>query len=695
MEIVVNNVFLDIDETETIALNYSIDDLSDISSKATDYTKTFTLKGTNKNNQAFGHFFEPSKYIAKELSTIPSESNSFAFFNPQKSIDATMYKDGIHIMDGELKLLKVNVVDSVVFYEVVFFGKLGSLYNELRYPTRYKLSDVVSGSMVYDQNVVEMPQPIGSDVTFPYINYGNNILPDYPFYNCRPAFKVKYLIDNIFAKTKFVYDCPFFNTAFFNRLYIPNNQQILSQKGTGLVEDNTQAANSFSSGIGSSTDKVEYNGSSFHDFTTTNNMEFEYTGSNTIKVNITAKVVAKVDLFISALFKSTAECAIWLNGSVIPNADISFIQDFNGGFFLTANDVTINTNDVIKVEWFTLGSVIGQTDIDIFGGVGFLKIESTEIIDIPISIGDTINYKDVIPQGVYCDDFLTSILKMFNLYVRQRKYTNILDIRTYDEFYSSVDVEDWTNKVDLSNDEITPISEVMAQKIELRYEKDNDYLNDEYSKKYNEGYGDLIHVDGVGESTDEVSVIFSATPTYAETSDELITAGIFKQEKATGVMSATASKIRILQLYECTHSVDKFNLKDNQASDITPSTDVAGAGTIIAAIMWDNPLIPTNGIFFESLGFGSPNELYYNTGTNSTFNIGLFNSFFSNYFGEIMDASSVLLTCNVRLNVMDVHNLDFGKAKIINGVKYRLINISDFDLNNDKLALCTFLKIIE
>jgi hypothetical protein len=60
-----------------------------------------------------------------------------------------------------------------------------------------------------------------------------------------------------------------------------------------------------------------------------------------------------------------------------------------------------------------------------------------------------------------------------------------------------------------------------------------------------------------------------------------------------------------------------------------------------------------------------------------------------------MDASSIILTCNVRLDTMDVHNLDFSKGKIINGVKYRLIGIEDFDLNNNKLAMCKFLKVIE
>jgi hypothetical protein len=285
---------------------------------------------------------------------------------------------------------------------------------------------------------------------------------------------------------------------------------------------------------------------------------------------------------------------------------------------------------------------------------------------------------------------------MFNLYIRPKKYTNILEIKTYDEFYSTTDIEDWTTKVDLSNYDITPTSEVMAQKIELRYENDTDYLNEEYKKKYNEGYGDLIHSDGVGDSVDNVNVIFTATPTYAETSDPLITAGIFKLEKATGVMSATASNIRILQVYDCAHpTADKFYFTDNQASDTAVGANLFVLGTVIAATMWDNPLIPTNGIYFENVGFGSPNELYYNTGTNSTYNVGLFNSFFSSYFAEIMDASSIILTCNVRLDAMDVHNLDFSKGKIINGVKYRLIGIEDFDLNNNKLAMCKFLKVIE
>lgn len=699
MEIVCNGVFLDVDKNESIPLNYSISDIADIASRSTDYSKTFTLEGTAKNNLVFGHFYEPSKFIGKELSLADSTDNMFMFFNPQKTIAAEMFINNVLILEGYLKLLKVHSTNGVIRYDVIIYGKLGDLFNNLRNPNRLLLSDLDLGDPIEYTNklIGDSHTNYGSEnVTFPYINYGNNILPQYPYFNVRPAFKVLHLIDLIFSKSKYTYNCPFFSTAFFNRLHIPNNQERLSMKGKDLVSKGTIVANSITGGINNTIENVSIINSNLKYFTTSNNEEFEYinTTSNKVDISVTLNAVIDVKKFLGVPLE--VSCAILLNGNFInqPTNGVSFVNDFTGSITIEVKDLTLSAGDIIKVEWNVAGNAFIGSSVD-YTNVGSFSIASQEIQTLPITFSDNIILNEVIPQGVYCDDFLTSILKMFNLYVRPSKtISNQVDILTYDEFYSLTDYEDWTLKVDNINYELTPTINELPSIYNFNYKSDNDHLNDEYKKKFNEGYGDLKWNNSLGDKEENIELIFSATPDYAETNDELITSGIFKLNKSDGKMSATSSNIRIVQLRQFDAS-NSNEFTDNQPSDLTANSVVNNESRMILASMWDNPLIPNNGTYFESLCFASPNELYYNTGANSTFSVGLYSAFYSQHVAELTDASSFIITCNIQLNEMDIHNLDFRKYKVIEGVLYKLLSITDFDINNNKLAKCTLIKVID
>lgn len=56
----------------------------------------------------------------------------------------------------------------------------------------------------------------------------------------------------------------------------------------------------------------------------------------------------------------------------------------------------------------------------------------------------------------------------------------------------------------------------------------------------------------------------------------------------------------------------------------------------------------------------------------------VFNAYYSPYFAEITDKDSRLLTVNVRLNEVDIYNLDFSKFIYIDGGLYRINKIIDY-----------------
>jgi len=102
----------------------------------------------------------------------------------------------------------------------------------------------------------------------------------------------------------------------------------------------------------------------------------------------------------------------------------------------------------------------------------------------------------------------------------------------------------------------------------------------------------------------------------------------------------------------------------------------------------DDPITPT-----QDLNFGAPSEVYFTVGTYPSQN--LFNRFWSNYIAEIADKDSKLLTCHVYLKPLDIAQLDFGKAVFIDGVRFRLNKVSDYDVTNNELVKVELLKIID
>lgn len=96
------------------------------------------------------------------------------------------------------------------------------------------------------------------------------------------------------------------------------------------------------------------------------------------------------------------------------------------------------------------------------------------------------------------------------------------------------------------------------------------------------------------------------------------------------------------------------------------------------------------------INFGVPSELYFTLATGNLTN-NLFNTYYSPYMAEIVDKDSRLVTCYVKLNEIDIFNLDFSKFIYIDGGLYRLIKVVDFvagGYDNTKVELLRVIKTL-
>jgi hypothetical protein len=246
-----------------------------------------------------------------------------------------------------------------------------------------------------------------------------------------------------------------------------------------------------------------------------------------------------------------------------------------------------------------------------------------------------------------------------------------LNLIPYIDFYNteSSTYLDWSDKVDRSQViKIKPMSEVTALYYQFKYKTDSDFFNDDYKKKYNEGYGDRIFDNQLEftKDTQSVEVIFSATPLVGYIDRDKVISTIYK--KTNGVEESTDHNIRILRAKKIT-GVISWKIYSTTNTELLTTSVFPYAGHL------DDP-----DLAFSDLNFGVAKELYFDLVTGGLQN-NLFNIFYSGYFGEIIDKDSRLLTCKMHFKPSDIYNLDFSRFIWLDGVLYRLVKIKDYSDN--------------
>jgi hypothetical protein len=667
-EIYIENYRLDLTNEIETDFTYAIDDVNDFGSKNTSYSKTITIAGNGNNNQIFGFVFDLGNANFTD-NTLPNVNYNF---NASKSANCKIFIDKIQIFKGVLRLLEIVNERGRIEYQCSVFGELGGFITALGNKKIEQLDFGIADQTYNETTIANSWDSIaGSGVYYPLIDFGgastNKI--DFDFKTFKPALYVRQYMEKIIGSSGYTWDFPLLSTSLMNRLVVPNNQIQLTTLSSTLFDADATASTY------TSIQYARYTISTLGSFSTNvNNDQFTYTPVTSIITNIycayagliksTTSVPTSVTFYLKKNATILSQTTI-----AVPTTNIPF------GINLSVNNITFNTSDNIKLE---ISSNVIQ--IQQFGGA--LTITSTTPTEVPVEYGDAIVINDTIPKGIFQKDFFLSICKMFNLYV----YDSIFDekkliIKPYVDFYDGTTL-DWTNKIDRNKPmSIKPMSEINARYYQFKYKSDNDFYNDNYKKKFNEGYADNLYdteFDFVKE-TDTTEIIFASSPLYQATGTDKIYPAIYKKSNANTTEDKMDCVIRILQAKKFTGKTS-WQLK-NGGTTLATYTAYGYGGHL------DDPYSPTNDI-----NFGAPKEIYFDATTYPTTN--LFNAYYSDYMAEITDKNSKLLTCYILLNSVDILNLDFSKLIYIDGVLFRLNKVENYNPINYTTSKVELLKVI-
>jgi hypothetical protein len=518
----------------------------------------------------------------------------------------------------------------------------------------------------------------GSGIYYPLIDYGNYSVDkhSWKYGTFRPALYVKEYIDKIFAKAGYTYDCDLFNTTRFKKLIVPHNQKDLTRNTyTVLDVESSSQFQKLVAGFGALINLP--NDIVLGLFTATSSATYTY--------NNTASLAGTIFYKISGNLTSIAgsggfSVGVFLNGSpifsqVYPTAPSNIIIEDE------IDGVTLNNGDYLELRIFN-----NYQSFD-FTHTCYLKFNSVVKQKVNVFFGENIQISDTVPKNITQVDFISSIIKLFQLYVYEDPNIDkhLLITPFVDMFNSSV-TQDWSKKLDRSKPyKLKPLSELNARYYEFKHKSDSDYYNDLYKKAYNLEYGSFRYDSSYQFSQEfiTVDIIFSGTPLVGYVGEEKVYSTIFKRtgNSSPYVEESVDSNIRILQTKLVT-GVASWNILAADGTTVLGSyTNYPYAGH------FDDPDAPSNDI-----NFGLPNELYFVL-LAGDLSVNQFNVYWSTYMREITDKDAKMLTAKFNLSFKDIANLKFGNYINIDGNLFRINKIGDFNITKSDLCECELIKV--
>jgi hypothetical protein len=591
----------------------------------------------------------------------------------------------------------------------------------------------------------------GEGYVYPLIDYDQTDSETWDVSNLFPALYVKDIIDKIFSMAKSVYSSTDFDSVMFKKLIVPNTLGAMLSEDSinarsfraSLTSDtfNTFDIQPFYIGglyhlhrqmIGLAPPDIHIpfdNDSTFPNFdnqnvynTTTFRFDCPASGVYTLKVfgNLhfgweksgpTASVIAsanfdnipgvlRVEIFdytTGVTLPTTAVDIMTtpLNTALPDNTDLLAILPLNLNVdelsLVAGRSYGVRLKHQISPQYaFSLGGVAYTGDITlkygVYAGCSFMN----QVLNPIIREGDLFPMNGVLPK-MKCTEFLTNIIKMFNLYLDVDKSNEKkLFIETRNDFYNN-NVIDWTKKLDTNSQiNISPMGALNAKVYAYNYKEDKDFYNQNHISTYDFIYGNRkyqIDNDFVKE-TYNTDITFSPTILTAKG----FGGEISNMQKDTNNTDKTkvvpfAGNMRILY-FNCassffsrwTHTSGGVINNNTADAHLNRSQFYPYAGHL------DKPLAP-----FHDLNWDFPRGVYfaYDAWTDRN----LYNLHYKRMIEEITEKNSKIITCKLHLTAKDINTLDFRNMFLIDGHFLRLNKISDFSVGRNVPVTCEFLKI--
>jgi hypothetical protein len=710
-KLIVNGVQLDLSENIAVPLNLSISDVKEPEKRKRSYSKSIKLEGTS-NNMAF--------FVSAYSLSMDVLNSANLSFDPSIKNPCEFYKNDLLIFKGKLKLNEVIIQDKNYYFDCTLFSDVVDIFTKLKdkklneldwseydhtltrdnvsksWSTGIKLNGVDNrnfGSDAYGY------QPKSYGYVYPLVDYGFNKPNDtsfrtnqlYPFIYVKEA--IKKILDYALIGENIDVD---YTTTFFEN---DNMRKLIYGFGGGeqlklndeqinqslvSVSDATKTDVIFGSGNGFGRIYNLIKDFIYSVFTQDNNTINKPTGQVFFNVPsiYTLNFSSDVQLFYSGSGnnQSTIDNTVTVYVDGVSTYVYSWKQNFGAKSISFTTDLNLKAGQKVYLE-FQINARVSGTGVTPSFSVSVSNTDFTFIASKNIVLTDNspISLSSSIPD-IKCSDFFKGILNLFYGYMSDPVYDPITNkstiyIDSFINYYENVsNFDEWTDKVD-DQREITIQSNslIEGQTYNYRFSEEKDYFNNEYKRLTNLNYGEKelqINTWQTGNVTFELP--FNTYVPIKITNSNVIYPKIIDQ--ATDNNGNTTIKPYkgkgMICFYNGLRS-GKFNLYNSNDDNYTIKYDYPN----IHHLRFKNVsgYTPLFDLHFSSRGysFDGINQIPENQNT--------FDYYHAKFVNEITSKNSKLVSLYLNLDYKDIHDLNFAKLKMIDGILYRLNTIKDFD----------------
>jgi hypothetical protein len=439
---------LELFNDEEIQINSSIQNVQDIAKVYTDFTQSFTIPASPRNNRLFNHFYQTDVDVDAEN-------------NPNIKRKAFIEIGTIPFRSGKISIESSNVVKGrVESYSITFYGDLTSLKDKFGDDSLKDL-DLSVYSQPYNGTTVRtrLVNASDSDIRYPLIsssrlwsyNLGANTdisNENYPivYTELFPALRVKKIFEAIETKYNVSFNSNFFNQKLFTELFLwlknAKTMQALTETLQFTIDDITDA----DSRINTTTDTIDLS----------NTTNVRVLASAATPSVATAKIY--LDVYVNNNFINTFELTT-TSKQIIPKTTYTGTNIMS--FKIRASVPCTASSIGIRVEY--------QNSVFALGTAQFRTLSKT-------FVEATVDPTVYVPN-MKISDFVSGVFKMFNLTCYATSVDNF-QVEPLDDWYTRGAVIDITEHVD--TDEMTIERHKLYKEISFDYEKSESFLNQEY-----------------------------------------------------------------------------------------------------------------------------------------------------------------------------------------------------------------------
>jgi hypothetical protein len=729
-------VICDLYQEEDIPLTLSVDDFKNVAEKVQSYSKDFNLPATKRNNQIFNNMFDVTR------------TDDGLIFNPYAKTKCVLKQDGFVLFEGSLRLIDVKDKEGEISYSVNLYSQVIALadilkdatfsdldFSELDHTYNFStIRDSWQGDLPLENPLTdpnEFAGPVGATVTnvlrYPFIDWTGQIGLD-PFYSFpklanleqafRPTIRIKYIIDKIFAAAGFTYTSDFFNTTIlgggsfnFFMLYMDFNWGGAAMNNSEVVGSARKTpASGTNYALNGTYSTVEFPLVSSVDFWATEAGFDPSTSIFTAPVSgVTLRVGYKIPLRWSIGTPATVTIR-WVSSVDGVMDEVTHYQSGAVGLFHYDGFVqtTLGLGDTLHCEFKAdVGSAVFQYDTSAahnqsmnYGTVSTAKVTTGTLLN---------TLRGELGQW----EFLKGFFTMFNLVtmVDENNPNNLL-IEPYSDVFinntnsgttgdltlASRGVEhDWTDKVDVSQMDLKPLTDLNKDTIFKFAEDDSDFAFNVYQRTTGKLYGskefDASSVivsaaqstllDGKKEIIAEPFAATVSKPLYEQFPDFIVPCVYARNDDGSFEAFDNSPRIFYLNYYDpntyqtltsCTYGVPTQNdvAGDDYEEDFLQFSHLTDIPTQTGTIDF----------YFGSDGYIQP------IGAMAVDN--LYSLYWQPYFNELYNPDTRTMTLKVNLTPADINTFKFYDVVFI---KNRTFRVNRIDYKPNDLATVEFILI--